>query len=73
VFCHDKVKPLSEAAKEASIRAVAALGLDFGGVDILVKKDGSCAVLEVNSAPGIEGTTLDKYAEAINATVGAMS
>jgi hypothetical protein len=67
VFCHDKVKPLPESAKQACINAVKALGLDFGGVDILVKKDGTCAVLEVNSAPGIEGTTLDRYAEAINA------
>lgn len=69
VFCHDKVKPLPDSAKKACIDAVKALGLDFGGVDILVKKDGTCAVLEVNSAPGIEGTTLDKYAEAINTYV----
>lgn len=66
VFCHDNVTPLPDTAKSAACAAVAALCLDFGGVDILVKKDGTCAVLEVNSAPGIEGTTLERYAEAIN-------
>lgn len=35
--------------------AVDALGLDFGGVDVIRKQDGTLAVLEVNSAPGIQG------------------
>lgn len=48
-----------------SIKAVEALGLDFGAVDVLVK-DGVSYVLEVNTAPGITGTTVEKYAEAIN-------
>lgn len=47
---------------DASIRAVEALGLDFGGVDVgyNAKRD-KCRVYEVNTAPGIEGTTLDNY------------
>ena len=44
--------------------AVNALGLDFGAVDVRVKGDKSY-VLEVNSAPGLEGTTLDTYADAL--------
>jgi hypothetical protein len=45
--------------------AVRALGLDFGAVDIGVRGDGTLLVLEVNRAPGIEGGTVEKYADAI--------
>jgi len=49
--------------KEEAIKAVEALGLDFGAVDILTTKRGEAYVLEVNTACGLEGTTLEKYAE----------
>lgn len=45
--------------------AVAALGLDFGAVDIGKLRNGRFIVLEVNRAPGIEGGTVVKYKEAI--------
>lgn len=64
VYCRGGVEA-PESVKQASLDAVRALGLDFGAVDILCKQDGTCAVLEVNTAPGIEGTTVEKYAEAI--------
>lgn len=44
-------------------RAVAALELEFGAVDLLYTNDGEVRVLEVNSAPGLEGSTLDWYAD----------
>ena len=51
--------------KEESIKAVNALGLDFGAVDIRHNLDsGRCAVLEVNSAPSLTGTTLKTYVDA---------
>ncbi|AXH71994.1 MAG: glutathione synthase/Ribosomal protein S6 modification [Podoviridae sp. ctbj_2] len=52
-----------EGHKEAAVKAVAALGLDFGAVDLIETKKGECFVLEVNTACGMEGTTLDKYVE----------
>ena len=54
---------LSEA-----IAAVEYLGLDFGAVDVIVgRDDGKAYVLEVNTAPGLQGdTTLKFYAEAID-------
>lgn len=42
-------------AVEIAANAVNALGLDFGAVDMLLGKDGQWRVLEVNTAPGVEG------------------
>lgn len=47
---------------DAATRAVAALGLSFGAVDV-ISKDGNAYVLEVNTAPGMTGTTLEVYAQ----------
>ena len=39
--------------------------LDFGAVDLIWNEhENKCYVLEVNSAPGIEGTTLQQYVTA---------
>lgn len=64
VFCRENVTPGASVIKAAS-DAVAALRLDFGAVDILAKESGEVAVLEVNTAPGLEGTTIERYADAI--------
>ena len=40
---------------------------DFGAFDVIYnQKKNQAFVLECNTAPGIEGTTLDNYVEAIN-------
>ena len=49
--------PLRNLAK----RAVTALGLDFGAVDIGRQPDGVFFVLEVNTRPGLEGGTIEAY------------
>jgi hypothetical protein len=60
-------------AVTAAINAVRALGLDFGAVDIRIRGN-KAVVLEVNSAPGLEGTTREKYTQKIkeffNANMG---
>jgi len=65
VYARDDVD-LPDMARDASIRAVAALKLDFGAVDVATSLDGNIYVFEVNTAPGLHGTTLTKYTEAIN-------
>lgn len=55
---------VADEAKAQAVAACAALGLDFGAVDIIRSTArGEWLVLEVNTAPGLSGTTLDKYVE----------
>lgn len=56
---------IAEETKDTCIAAVAALGLDFGAVDVLQTPNGKGWVLEVNTACGLEGTTIDRYVAAI--------
>lgn len=65
VYARAEIAPTEELLSSAR-RAVNLLGLDFGAVDIGHRLiDNKLFVFEVNTAPGIEGTTLDKYAKAI--------
>ena len=51
---------------EQAVNAVRALGLDFGAVDVIWNESqGRAYVLEVNTAPGLEGSSLDIYATAL--------
>jgi glutathione synthase/RimK-type ligase-like ATP-grasp enzyme len=53
----------SPVASEEAIKAVNALGLDFGAVDLIYNaREDKYYVLEVNTAPGLAGSTLDGYA-----------
>jgi glutathione synthase/RimK-type ligase-like ATP-grasp enzyme len=46
----------------SSVQAVDILGLDFGAVDVGYRERNSRVfIFEVNTAPGLVGTTLDKY------------
>lgn len=58
-------RQLNNSRKEAAIRAVEALGLDFGAVDLLVgRADNQEYVLEVNTAPKCSPFTGRAYIEA---------
>lgn len=51
--------------------AVTSLNLDFGAADVIFNERQSLAyVLEVNTAPGLEGTTLTNYGEAFRSLRG---
>lgn len=64
VFCRDG-EILPDIVRQASIKACVSLGLDFCALDVLYReRENKVYVLEANTAPGIEGTTLTKYVEA---------
>jgi hypothetical protein len=65
VYCRDGID-IPDGASSLAIDAVKALGYTYGAVDMIYnEKRAQCYVLEVNSRPGLMGTTLDKYADAI--------
>jgi glutathione synthase/RimK-type ligase-like ATP-grasp enzyme len=55
-----------------SIRATRALGLNFGAVDIIRDINRRSYILEVNTAPGLEGLTLVNYTNAIRKSLDEM-
>lgn len=63
IFCRNSGSP-SEEAQQVAINAVAHYGLDFGGVDVAVTSRGVPYVLEINTVPGIEGQSVQKYKQA---------
>lgn len=70
VFCRGDI--YQDAARdELAVKAVNSLGLDFGAVDMIYNSRlGKYFVLEVNTAPGLEGTTLERYAKAFKEYLG---
>jgi len=58
---------LVDAGLDQAKFAIEALGLDFGAVDLIYnQRQDKFYVLEVNTAPGLTGTTLERYTEAFN-------
>ena len=65
---YEQIAPIIDSIKSTAIRAVEALSLDFGAVD-LITRGWHIYVLEVNTAPGVSrNKTLDAYTNAIKET-----
>lgn len=59
--------------KATSLAAVKALGLDFGAVDLVLDLESNPFILEVNSAPGLEGTAFEKWQKALEKKLAEMT
>lgn len=68
IFVRGSGTPNAEAQRQA-VAAVRHLGLDFGAVDLIETSSGAFYVLEVNTAPGLEGSTVNHYVQAIQQEV----
>jgi glutathione synthase/RimK-type ligase-like ATP-grasp enzyme len=65
IFQKQNISPNSDVEKQALL-AIDSLGIDFGAVDVIWNENSKKAyVLEINTAPGIEGSTVESYIEAI--------
>ncbi len=62
-----RINKLDKAVEIEAIKAVKALGLDFGAVDCCTDINGTPFIIEVNTGPGLEGTPFDSYVKAFEA------
>jgi glutathione synthase/RimK-type ligase-like ATP-grasp enzyme len=70
VFVRDGVKLPSDVEKQAKL-VIAVSGLDFGAIDLIFnEKENQAYVLEVNTAPGLQGETVTSYATAFQKHYG---
>jgi glutathione synthase/RimK-type ligase-like ATP-grasp enzyme len=66
IYAKDNIVPLKDQAISLATQSIEALGLDFGAVDLIYnEKFDTYYVLEVNTAPGLTGTTLNRYTEVL--------
>lgn len=68
IFGREGVDPSDEVLRH-SLKAVKSLGLTFGAVDIGDHPEFGAKVYEVNTAPGLQGSTVNAYAEAIRSYI----
>lgn len=65
IYAREEIVEPTELRQQA-VEAVIAMGLDFGAVDIIYNEhQNQCTVLEINTAPGLEGTSVTNYANAL--------
>lgn len=63
IYQRENINP-AEIVLRVAREAMGASGLTFGAVDVIYTKAGHAYVLEINTAPGITGTTVEEYAAA---------
>ena len=72
IFAFKEDHPVPKQVLVAAKKAVRFYGLDFGAVDIVWNERSSTAyVLEINTAPGLENTTLHFYQRKLNRLIEA--
>jgi len=60
-FSSVAINNLSAPLKNAAIKAVVAIGLNFGAVDCALNNEDHPFIIEINTGPGLQGTSFDKY------------
>jgi hypothetical protein len=61
IFAKQNIE-VPDDCKEQALKALAITGLDFGAIDVIFnERQNQAYVLEVNTAPGLEGSTIEDY------------
>lgn len=63
---------ISTPLKNAAIKAVEVVGLDFGAVDCTISEDDLPYIIEINSGPGLQRTALQKYVDAFTTKIASI-
>ena len=68
-----QVKTVKKEMIEAAVNAVKAIGLDFGAVDCCLTADGNPFIIEVNTGPGLQGSSFDAYVAAFKKRIAEIN
>jgi len=71
-FSSVALNTVPQALRNVAVKAVEAVGLDFGAVDCAVDENNNPFIIEVNSGPGLQGTAFEKYAEAFRVKINEL-
>lgn len=71
-FSNVKLENIPKALVDEALKSVKALGLDFGAVDCVMDAEKNPWIIEVNTGPGLEGTSFTKYVEAFNRAINSI-
>lgn len=68
-----QIKTAQANLQKAAVDAVKAIGLDFGAVDCCVVEGGNPFVIEVNTGPGLQGSSFDSYVAAFKDAIAVIN
>jgi len=66
VYCRNNLADYPDELPKEAAKAIPAVGLDFGGVDVGLSADGRTCVFEVNTAPWLGTVIAHAYKEAFD-------
>lgn len=70
IFARQGMEDCPKCVYEQAVIACKGLGLDFGAADVIYnERQNKAYVIEVNTAPGIVGTTIERYKNAFNSFI----
>ena len=72
-FSSVRLNILNANLKATAIKALEAVSLDFAAVDCALSENNDPYIIEINSGPGLEKTTFDKYVEAFNTKLATVN